>query len=79
MQEKADMHAPEFDSAQLRERAVPLFTRHGNGSASPCRAISKLERAYSAAMPPHCPVSTLKFPQDIGARQSEIRFFESGR
>ncbi len=30
-------------------------------------------------LPPHLPDATLKLPQDIGLRQSEIRSLESGR
>ncbi len=30
-------------------------------------------------LPPHLPLATLKLPQDMGLRQSEIRSLESGR
>ena len=36
-------------------------------------------RRQLVPLPPHLPVATLKLPQDIGVRQSEIRSLESGR
>lgn len=35
--------------------------------------------ACQEPLPPHLPLTTLKFPHDIGLRQSEMRSFESGR
>ena len=56
---------------------------HGGLSRSAAGARGGFPRARGSGQlvvePPHLPVATLKLPQDIGARQSAIRSFDSGR
>ncbi len=58
--------------------SAPGRTRDAEGAAEPPLPVVR-DHGRAVPAPPHLPVATLKFPQDIGARQSAIRSFESGR
>ncbi len=71
----------------LRGRVEPKVrggvTMHKITPTHCCAMTSPLKGEVGLAdqlpLPPHLPEATLKLPQDIGLRQSEIRSLESGR
>ena len=67
-----------IEKTEIRLQCASACSRGGAEEKPAPPNGSALGATYSP-LPPHLPVATLKLPQDIGARQSEIRSLESGR
>ena len=78
---------PEARGRTGRHRKRRMLGRYSNGKGGRRRRVGPPPARGSGEglwrqlppVPPHLPVLTLKLPQDIGARQSEIRSFEPSR